>query len=128
MTSQSAAPPPSGPNPAAPPPAGAPKASGAPPEQKKETWGSFLRFLAVLFLATLFVRSCVVAPFSIPSGSMLPNLVIGDYLFVSKWPYGYSRYSFPFGVVQFDGRVMGSLPHAATSPCSAIRGRVTRIS
>ena len=110
MTSQSAAPPPSGPNPAAPPPAGAPKASGAPPEQKKETWGSFLRFLAVLFLATLFVRSCVVAPFSIPSGSMLPNLVIGDYLFVSKWPYGYSRYSFPFGVVQFDGRVMGSLP------------------
>jgi signal peptidase I len=71
----------------------------------------------------LILRSFIVAPFSIPSGSMLPRLMIGDYLFVSKWPYGYSRYSLPFGVVDFDGRIWGSLPSAATSPCSAIRGR-----
>lgn len=82
----------------------------APAEPKKESWWSFLRFLAILFVATLVLRSCIVAPFSIPSGSMLPNLVIGDHLFVSKWPYGYSRYSFPFGIAQFDGRIMGSLP------------------
>src|ERR687894_708854 len=99
MTSERAAPPPDGPNPAA---------AEATPEKKKETWGSFLRFLLILFLATLFVRSCVVAPFSIPSGSMLPNLMIGDYLFVTKWPYGFSRYSFPFGAVSIDGRIMGS--------------------
>jgi signal peptidase I len=82
----------------------------APAEPKKESWWSFLRFLGILFVATLVLRSCIVAPFSIPSGSMLPNLMIGDYLFVSKWPYGYSRYSFPFGIAQFDGRIMGSLP------------------
>jgi signal peptidase I len=94
---------------AAPGPAVEPAAEPA-PEKPKETWWSLLRFLLILFLASLFVRSCVVAPFSIPSGSMLPNLLIGDYLFVSKWNYGYSRYSFPFGIIQYDGRVMGSLP------------------
>lgn len=82
----------------------------APVEPKKETWWSFLRFLLILFVATLVLRSCVVAPFSIPSASMMPNLLIGDYLFVSKWPYGYSRYSFPFGVIQYEGRIMGSVP------------------
>ena len=69
-----------------------------------------LRFvLAVVMLAWAF-RSFVVAPFSIPSGSMLPTLYIGDYLVVAKWPYGYSRYSFPFGFPSFDGRIFGSLP------------------
>jgi signal peptidase I len=84
-------------------------AAEAPPEKKETAW-SFLRFLLVLFLITVAVRSLLVAPFSIPSGSMLPNLWIGDYLFVSKWSYGYSRYSFPFGIASFDGRIMGSSP------------------
>ncbi|HEY0117009.1 MAG TPA: signal peptidase I [Allosphingosinicella sp.] len=88
----------------------APAAAKPAREPKKESWWSFLRFLLILFIGTLFLRSCIVAPFSIPSGSMLPNLMIGDYLFVSKWPYGYSRYSFPFGIANFDGRIMGSLP------------------
>jgi len=88
----------------------APAAAAPKPEKQPESWWSFLRFLLILLLATLFVRSCIAAPFSIPSGSMLPNLMIGDYLFVSKWNYGYSRYSFPFGIAQFDGRVMGGLP------------------
>jgi len=78
-------------------------------EEKESIW-SFLRFLLILGIVTLLVRSLLFAPFMIPSGSMLPNLMIGDYLFVSKWPYGYSRYSFPFGIVQFDGRIMSSLP------------------
>ena len=41
---------------------------------------------------------------------MLPALYIGDYVMVAKWPYGYSRYSFPFGVPSFDGRILGDLP------------------
>jgi signal peptidase I len=41
---------------------------------------------------------------------MLPTLYIGDYLVVAKWPYGFSRYSFPFGFPSFDGRILGHLP------------------
>ncbi len=80
------------------------------PAEKKESWGETLRFFLILFVAALALRTFVLAPFSIPSGSMLPNLMIGDYLFVTKWPYGFSRYSFPFGAVSFDGRIMGRLP------------------
>src|SRR3954451_4494747 len=78
--------------------------------QKKDSAGSLARFvLTVALLAWLF-RSLVAAPFSIPSGSMLPTLYIGDYIVVSKWPYGFSRYSFPLSLPAFSGRVFGSLP------------------
>src|SRR3954452_2687025 len=80
------------------------------PVAQKESWWATLRFLLLLFLAALALRTFVVAPFSIPSGSMLPRLYIGDYLFVSKWSYGYSRYSFPFGLFGFEGRLLGGLP------------------
>ena len=77
-------------------------------EGKKD--GGMLRFLLILALVTWIFRSMVAAPFSIPSGSMLPSLYIGDYLFVAKWPYGYSRYSFPWGFPSFDGRILSDLP------------------
>ena len=84
--------------------------AGAAKNNDKESAGSLLRFvLAVAILAWAF-RSFVAAPFSIPSGSMLPTLYIGDYLAVAKWPYGYSRYSFPFAFPPFEGRVLGRLP------------------
>jgi len=72
--------------------------------------GEILRFLLMLFLFAVVIRSFIIAPFSIPSGSMLPRMMIGDYLFVSKWPYGYSRYSFPFGLASFDGRILAGQP------------------
>ncbi len=52
------------------------------------------------------LRIAAYEPFNIPSESMLPNLIIGDYLLVAKYPYGYSRYSMPFGLPLFKGRVM----------------------
>ena len=82
----------------------------APPEEERESAGSTLRFIAILVLLAWAVRSLVVAPFSIPSGSMLPTLYIGDYVMVAKWPYGYSRYSFPFGFPSFDGRILERVP------------------
>ena len=83
----------------------------APREPVRESGASLLRFLLTLLLLAWAVRCFIVAPFSIPSGSMLPTLFIGDYVMVAKWPYGYSRYSFLFGIPSFDGRVLGSVPH-----------------
>ncbi|MFS0772576.1 signal peptidase I [Sphingomonas sp. 1P08PE] len=71
--------------------------AAAPRSETSET----IRFLLKLALFVLILRSFIVAPFSIPSESMLPRLLIGDYLFVSKWNYGYSRWSLPGGVVPF---------------------------
>ena len=68
------------------------------------------RWLAGLAIFAWVLRSLIVAPFSIPTGSMLPTMAIGDYLFVWKWPYGFSRYSFPAQIPSFDGRLMSSLP------------------
>ncbi|MGZ2410950.1 signal peptidase I [Sphingomonas sp. F9_3S_D5_B_2] len=85
-------------------------APAPPTAEKKETPGSLARFLLTLALVAWAMRSLVMQPFSIPSDSMLPALYIGDYIAVAKWPYGYSRYSFPWSVPSFSGRVLGHLP------------------
>lgn len=77
---------------------------------KKPSALATLRTLATFALLAWALRSLVIAPFSIPSGSMLPTMYIGDYLFVHKWPYGYSRFSFPLQIPSFEGRLFESLP------------------
>jgi len=79
-------------------------------ERRREDAWSSARFVLLLAIIAWAFRSFVAAPFSIPSGSMLPTLYIGDYLVVAKWPYGYSRYSFPLRFPSFDGRILGHLP------------------
>jgi signal peptidase I len=78
--------------------------------RKRSGLAETTRFLLIVFLGAVILRSFIVAPFVIPSGSMLPRMMIGDFLFVIKWPYGYSRFSMPFGLGSFDGRIFGSVP------------------
>lgn len=73
-------------------------------------FGETLRTILYALLIAVVVRTFLYEPFNIPSGSMIPTLLEGDYLFVSKLSYGYSRYSFPFSAGPFDGRVMGDQP------------------
>ena len=82
----------------------------AKPKPPRSELNETIRFLVKLALAVLILRSFLFAPFSIPSESMLPRLLIGDYLFVTKWNYGYSRWSLPYGVPLIPGRIMGRDP------------------
>lgn len=67
--------------------------------------------LGLAVLAALFIRSVAFEPYNIPSSSMVPTLLVGDYLFISKYPYGWSRHSFPFSVPFIPtGRLMYTPP------------------
>ncbi|MEG6509539.1 signal peptidase I [Methyloligella sp. 2.7D] len=86
------------------------KASADVEKQDAEPRSSIFTVIIPALLLALLVRIFLFQPFNIPSGSMIPTLLIGDYLFVSKYSYGYSKYSFPFSPDLFSGRIFGSLP------------------
>jgi signal peptidase I len=78
----------------------------------KQEGGLFetIKVIVQALLIALVVRTLLFQPFNIPSGSLIPTLLIGDYLFVSKYSYGYSKHSIPFSPPVFSGRIMGSEP------------------
>ncbi|MEM7170617.1 MAG: signal peptidase I [Pseudomonadota bacterium] len=79
-------------------------------EKSGSAFWETVRTIVYAVLIALVVRTFAYEPFNIPSGSMKPTLLVGDYLFVSKYAYGYSRYSFPFNFPPFQGRVFGDKP------------------
>jgi signal peptidase I len=88
------------------------KAMSVSTEQKRKE-GGFAETVRVVIHALLIafvIRTFLFQPFNIPSGSMRDTLLIGDYLFVSKYSYGYSHFSFPFSPPLFSGRLLGSQP------------------
>ena len=72
--------------------------------------GETFKTVVYAMLIAGLVRTIAFEPFNIPSGSMIPTLLIGDYLFVSKYAYGYSRYSVPFGIGPSGGRLLERVP------------------
>lgn len=82
----------------------------APPLNAREELGELFKTALIAIVLAMIIRTFLFEPFNIPSGSMKPTLLVGDYLFVNKPAYGYSRYSFPFGFAPLSGRVWDKEP------------------
>lgn len=79
-------------------------------ERTSDKMDETIRTFFIAGLIALLIRSFLFEPFNIPSTSMVPGLLVGDYLFVSKYTYGYSSRSSLFGLVPLSGRLFGSEP------------------
>ncbi len=79
-------------------------------KRKEGGVGETIRVIFHALIIALVIRTLLFQPFNIPSGSMKATLLVGDYLFVSKYSYGYSHFSLPFSPPIFTGRVFGSPP------------------
>lgn len=79
-------------------------------EPKSSAMGETVSVIVQALLLAVILRTLFFQPFSIPSGSMKDTLLVGDYLFVSKFSYGYSKYSLPFAPDLFEGRIWGAEP------------------
>ena len=79
-------------------------------QKKSGGLGETVSVIVQALILALVIRTFLFQPFSIPSGSMRPTLLEGDYLFVTKWAYGYSKHSLPLSPDLFSGRIFGSAP------------------
>src|SRR3954464_15546731 len=79
-------------------------------KRKEGGIGETLRVIVHALIIALVIRTFLFQPFNIPSGSMKETLLVGDYLFVSKYSYGYSHYSLPLSPNLFSGRIWSGTP------------------
>src|SRR5215471_1011978 len=84
--------------------------TGAKRAVKEGGIGETIRVIIHALIIALVIRTFLFQPFNIPSGSMKETLLVGDYLFVSKFSYGYSHYSFPLSPPLFSGRIWSGSP------------------
>jgi signal peptidase I len=79
-------------------------------QQKSSSTAEFFKTLIYAGLIAVGIHTFLFEPFFIPSGSMVPTLLVGDYLFVNKFTYGYSHFSLPWAPDLFSGRILGRVP------------------
>src|SRR6476646_6268855 len=79
-------------------------------KRKEGGFAETVRVIIHALIIALVIRTFLFQPFNIPSGSMIPTLLVGDYLFVSTYSYAYTHYSFQFSPRVFSCRIFGSPP------------------